>query len=224
MKSRIAWALVLAALAALAAVWMSHADAVFAFAKDIALHWRGYASAYPAACWLGLLAFGSIAINCPVPLAALVKVLAGFFFGLPAGFALNVSMSVTGGLAGFMAARHLLYRPLYSRFSGQLARVNLDIARNGFWYVLSSRLLMATPFFLVNVLAGLSCVRKRKFLLGTLLGVLPSSFIYAESGRHLASFTSMSDFASPRAVLVLALLAGASALPAIARRKGNSAR
>ncbi len=224
MKSRLAWGLALAALAVLVAEWVANADAVLAYARDLAGSWKVYAQAYPAVCWLGLLAFGTLAINCPVPLAALLKVLSGFFFGLTAGFALNVSMSVAGGLAGFMATRHLFHHALYSRFSHHLARVNLDIARNGFWYVLSARLLMATPFFLVNVLAGLSCIRKRKFLLGTFLGVFPSSFIYAESGRQLASFTSMSDLASPKAVLVMALLAAVSVLPAIVRRKKSHGR
>lgn len=222
MKAKIAWGLALLTLLALLAFWASRADEILHLSKLWAGSWKGAVLAHPVAGWLGMLALGAVVINSPIPLAALVKVLSGYFFGVAGGAALNLSISVVGGLLGFMASRHLFHRALYKRFSHQLARVNLDIARNGFWYVLSARLLMATPFFLVNVLAGLSCIRKRKFLLGTFLGVFPSSYIYAESGRQLASFTSMSDFASPRAVLVLALLAVVSAFPAITGRRKRS--
>jgi uncharacterized membrane protein YdjX (TVP38/TMEM64 family) len=217
--TRLAWSLALLSLAALFALWTSHADAILVFVRFWAEHYKSFVAANPGGCWLGILAVGAIIINCPVPVAALIKVLAGYFFGIQAGVALNVSVSVLGGLIGFMATRHLFHRPLYSRFSHQLARANLEIARNGFWYVLSARLLMVTPFFLVNVLSGLSCIRKRKFLLGTFLGVIPSSAIYAVSGSHLESIRTVSDMASPKLAIVLAVLAAVSVVPAIFRRK-----
>jgi len=220
-KNALAWSLAVLSLTALFALWTFHADAILSFVKFWAGYYKGFVTANPGACWLGILAVGAIIINCPVPVAALVKVLAGYFFGIQAGVALNVSVSVLGGLLGFMATRHLFHRQLYSRFSRQLARVNLEIARNGFWYVLSARLLMVTPFFLVNVLSGLSCVRKRKFLLGTFLGVIPSSAIYAVSGSHLESIRTASDMASPKFVFILALLAAVSVVPALLRRKKN---
>jgi len=221
MKSKLAWVLALALLAAAIVAWAAHADGILHVAKAWAGHYKNFVAAHPLSCWLGLLAFGTLAINCPIPLAALIKVLSGFLFGVAGGFALNLCISVCGGLAGFMATRHLFHHALYSRFSRQLARVNLEIARNGFWYVLSARLLMATPFFLVNVLAGLSCIRKRKFLLGTLLGVVPSSMIYAVSGRQLEMANSLSDLCSPRFAMLLALVACLAVLPAVFRRKNT---
>lgn len=219
MKSKLAWGLVFAALAALFALWAFRADEILLFAKHLAGRYRDVVAGNPLQYWLAILAAGTVAINCPVPVAALIKVLSGFLFGLGWGVALNVAISMTGGLAGFMAARHLFHRALYARFSHALARANLEIARNGFWYVLSARLLMATPFFLVNVLAGLSCIRKRKFLLGTLLGVLPSSVIYALAGKQFESISSPSDFASPEMALALGLLAVAAVLPPLLKRR-----
>jgi len=218
---KLAWGFVLLGLAVVFALWTYHADEILAFVRLWAGHYKGFVEANPRACWLGILAVGAVVINCPVPVAALIKVLAGYFFGIGAGAALNVCVSVLGGLLGFMATRHLFHRPLYARYSHQLAKSNLEIARNGFWYVLSARLLMVTPFFLVNVLSGLSCIRKRKFLLGTFLGVMPSSMIYAVSGSHLESIRTVSDMASPRFALCLALLAAASVLPAVLGRKKN---
>lgn len=224
MKSKLAWGLTFAALAVLFALWAFRADEILLFAKQQAALYKGLVCGNPGLSWLVVLAAGTVAINCPVPVAALIKVLSGFLFGLAGGVALNVAISVTGGLAGFMAARHLFYRPLYSRFSHTLARANLEIARNGFWYVLSARLFMATPFFLVNVLAGLSCIRKRKFLAGTLLGVLPSSVIYALAGRQLETISSPSGFASPELALALALMAGAAMVPPLLQRRKKRPR
>lgn len=221
MKAKLAWGLSLAAFLVLLAFWASRADAILALARHWAVDWKAVVQADPLPFWLGFLAGGALALNSPVPLAALVKVLSGFFFGLAGGFALNVGMSVSAGLAGFMAARHFFHHALYSRYSRQLAAINLDIARNGFWYILSTRLFVALPFFLVNALAGLSCIRKRKFLLGTALGVVPSSFLYAEAGRQLGDLTSLSRVASPRAMAVLALLAALCVAHALhKRRKG----
>ncbi|MFP5221992.1 MAG: TVP38/TMEM64 family protein [Acidobacteriota bacterium] len=217
MKAKTAWILALVGLGVVLWQWAAHAREILAFAQAWAEASKGFVREYPAACWLGILALGAVAINCPLPLAALVKVLSGYFFGTSWGFTLNVSLSCAGGLLGFVAVRHLFYHALYSRFSRQLARANLEIARNGFWFVLSARLIMATPFFMVNVLAGLSCIRKRKFLLGTFLGVLPSSMIYAVSGSRLETFRSLSDLADPQFALALSLLGLAATIPALVR-------
>ncbi len=224
MKGKTTLFLLAVAVAALFALWAANADAVLVWVKAWAASLRAVAVVWPVGCWLGMLALSAVAINCPIPVAALLKVLAGFAFGVQAGFALNVCTSVLGGLLGFSAARHWFYHWLYARFSARLARTNLEIGRNGFWYVLSARLLMATPFFLVNVLGGLSSLRKRVFLLGTLLGVLPSSMIYAVSGSQLERISSTSDFVSPRMALVLAGLALVSVLPALLNRRRKPAR
>lgn len=218
MIAKTAWILALVGLGAVLWQWAAHAQEILAFAQAWAGASKGFVRENQIACWLGILALGAVAINCPLPLAALVKVLSGYFFGTGWGFALNVALSCAGGLIGFVAVRHLFYHALYSRFSRQLAKANLEIARNGFWFVLSARLIMATPFFMVNVLAGLSCIRKRKFLLGTFLGVLPSSMIYAVSGSRLETFRSLSDLADPQFALALALLGAAATLPALVRR------
>ncbi|WP_243360785.1 TVP38/TMEM64 family protein [Fundidesulfovibrio terrae] len=219
MIKKMAWILALLSFAVFLAEWASHAETILAWARYWALYYKGFVQAYPMPCWLALLAAGSLAITSPIPLAALVKLLAGYFFGVQAGFVLNVCVSVLGGFAGFAASRYLFYKPLYARFSHQLARANLEIARHGFWYVLSARLFLATPFFLVNVLAGLSCIRKRKFLLGTFLGVLPSSMIYAVSGSHLEAIREIADLANPRLAAVLAAVGAAAVIPALLGRK-----
>lgn len=216
---RAALAAALVLVAGLFILWSSYSGEIFTFARLAALRCKGLIAAYPEAAFAAYLAFAALVINCPVPVAGLLKVLAGFLFGLAAGTALNVGMSVLGGLLGFWAARRLLYRPLYARHAARLARANLEIARGAFWYVLSSRLFMAAPFFLVNALCGLSSMKKRKFLLGTFVGAIPTSLIYALSGSQLEAAASSRGLTDPRLVAAMALLAALAALPAVIRHR-----
>jgi uncharacterized membrane protein YdjX (TVP38/TMEM64 family) len=200
-------------------LWASHSGEIFTWARLAALRGKGFVAQHPAGSFAAYLAFAALVINCPVPVAGLLKVLAGFLFGVAAGTALNVAMSVAGGLLGFWASRRLLYRPLYARHAARLARANLEIARGAFWYVLSSRLFMAAPFFLVNVLCGLSSMKKRKFLMGTFVGTIPTSLVYALSGSQLEEAASSSGLADPRLAAVMALLAALAVIPAVVRHR-----
>ena len=191
---------------------------------DLADACRALPAAHPIASWLAALALFSVAVNLPVPVAAPLKVLAGYLFGATWGFGLNVLVSTLGGTAGFLVVRHLFARLLYSRHGRDLARVNLEIARNGFWYVLSSRFILVTPFFLVNVLAGLSSMRLRAFATATFLGVMPSSLLYAFSGERLGLVRCAGDLMSPQAALALTALGLAAVLPALAKRKRSGIR
>ncbi|WP_243367741.1 TVP38/TMEM64 family protein [Fundidesulfovibrio soli] len=213
-------ALILAgvALLALIVLWYAHASEVLDLARQWAMASHGFVREHFYASWLGMLLFCTLIINLPIPVAALLKLMSGFIFGVQAGFALNVAASVSGGLFGFVLARHFFHRAFHRRFGHQLARIDLEVARNGFWYVLCSRLVIATPFFMVNVLAGLSCLRKRKFLLGTFLGVLPSSMIYAVSGSKLLELASAEQAVDPRIVAVLAGAGLLVVIPALINR------
>lgn len=198
--------------------WAGQADEALWQAKAWADAWRNSIRMAPFLAWMTLVALCAVLINSPLPLAALIKLMAGYVFGVGWGAAMNISTSVVGGALGFLAARHLFYHALYSRYSHQLAKTNLDIARNGFWYVLSCRFFMPAPFFLVNVLAGLSNLRLRKFLLATAIGVIPSSLIYSVTGSHLEAVHSMGDVMTPRLAIALAALGALAVLPVLVKR------
>lgn len=210
--------LVAAALAAMA-VFHAQAEAVFAWSKCLALSWQGLVLGHRASAWLCYLAVGVVLINCPIPAAALLKLLAGFLFGVAEAWALNLLISVLGCSLGFSVTRHLFYRAFYARFSRQLARANLEIAHNGFWYVLACRLFVVMPFFLSNIVAGLSSMRLRTFAAATALGVIPSSLIYALAGNELERLTTAADILTPRTVAALAALALAALLPPVFKHR-----
>jgi len=222
MKTKIFWLLILAALVIYLAWWGRHLDLILFWFKAWAGDIRGLIMAHPILSWAGWVVMGALMINFPIPMAAVLKVLSGYMFGLGWGMGANFCASTAGAALGFLGARHLFRQTLYRRHGRHLAKANLEIVHNGFWYILSCRLFLVMPFFLVNILAGLSTMRLRKFLVATMLGVVPSSMIYAVSGHQLDKITCAADLMSPKLALVLVLLGLAAAAPAVVKHlRGN---
>src|SRR2546425_11589526 len=87
-----------------------------------------------------------------------------------------------------------------------------------FSYLITLRLVPLFPFFLVNLVSGLTRVRLGTFVAATSIGIIPGSFVYANAGRQLGTINSLSEIASPRVLGAFALL-GLLALIPIAYRK-----
>jgi len=155
-----------------------------------------------------------------LPGAALLSLLGGFLFNPVLG-ALYVNIGATGGATGaFLASRYLFRDVVERKFGDRLAPLQAGIARDAFHYLLTLRLIPLFPFFLVNLLAGLTRIRTGPYVLATSLGILPASFVFCNAGRQLGTLNSLDDVASPRVLGALALL-GVLALAPMIYRKWN---
>jgi uncharacterized membrane protein YdjX (TVP38/TMEM64 family) len=74
------------------------------------------------------------------------------------------------------------------------------------------------PFFLVNLVSGLTRMRAGTYIAATALGILPGSFVYANAGRQLGSINSLNEIASPNVVLAFTLLGLSALAPLIYKR------
>ena len=74
------------------------------------------------------------------------------------------------------------------------------------------------PFFLINLVAGLSPLSARTFVLGTLVGILPGTFLYVNAGTALGTLSRPADVLTPQVVVALALLAAFAMIPVAWRR------
>ncbi len=88
-------------------------------------------------------------------------------------------------------------------------------SKHAFNYVLGLRLVPVMPFFLVNLLAGLTQITVPTYVLATSLGMIPASFVYAYAGRQLGSMNSLDEVASHRVLLALTLLALLTIAPVV---------
>lgn len=157
-------------------------------------------------------------INSPIPLAAALKVLGGFFFGFYWGAFYNIGATLLACLVGYGISRYTFRDLFEKRYYDNLRTVENDIEKNGFYYFLSLRLIMVVPYFLINILAGLSRISFKKYLASTLVGVTPASLIYANGGNRLEQITSLQEIFRFDIILSLAVVALISLCPVIIKK------
>ncbi len=132
-----------------------------------------------------------------VPGAVVLTLGAGAVFGLGAGFVLVSLASSLGALLAFLAARYLLRDMVQARFGQRLAPINDGMQRDGTFYLLTLRLVPAFPFWLVNLLSGLTPIGAGRFYAVSQLGMLPGTLVYVNAGTQLAAISSLRDVLSP---------------------------
>ncbi len=137
-----------------------------------------------AAAFLGIYV-GTVALS--LPGAVILTLAGGLLFGTVAGAALAVAGATSGAVLLFLAARSALGGWLAGRAGGLLDRIRPGLERDGFSYLLALRLLPVVPFWLVNLAAALVGMRLGSFVLGTLLGIIPATAVFASVGDGLGS-------------------------------------
>lgn len=150
-----------------------------------------------------------------LPGAALLTLLGGAVFGLLGGTVLVSFASTLGATLAMLISRFLLRDWVASRYSRRLSAVNRGIEREGAFYLFALRLAPVFPFFLINLLMGLTRLPVRRFWWVSQLGMLPGTLVYVNAGRELAQLDSLADVVSPGLVGAFVLL---GLLPLLSRR------
>lgn len=150
-----------------------------------------------------------------LPGAALLTVLSGALFGLGWGLVIVSFASSVGATLAFLIARTVARGPVERRFGRQLESVNRGIAREGAFYLFTLRLIPIFPFFVINLVLGLTRMRTRTFYWVSQLGMLPGTVVYVNAGRELGNLESLGDILSPGLILAFSLI---GVFPLVARR------
>lgn len=149
-----------------------------------------------------------------LPGAAIMTVAGGAIFGIAQGTVLVSFASSLGAVLAFASARFVLRDSVQRRAGDRLKAVNEGMARDGMFYLFTLRLLPIFPFFVVNLLMGLTSIRLRTFYWVSQLGTLPATIVFVYAGTQLAHIQRLSDVASPRLLLSFTIL---GIFPLIAR-------
>ena len=153
-----------------------------------------------------------------LPGATILTLVGGFLFGSLLGTAL-VNLGAAGGATlAFLTARYLLRGWVEQKFGQKLGPIQEGFAKNAFSYLVTLRLVPLFPFFLVNLVSGLTRVRLGTYMLATALGIIPGSFVYAYAGRQLGTINSLKEIASPNVILAFTLLGLLALVPIVYRR------
>ena len=150
-----------------------------------------------------------------LPGAALMTLLAGALFGLWWGLLLASFASSIGALFAFLAARYLLRESFQNKFASKLKNINQGMEKDGGFYLFTLRLLPLFPFFIVNILMGLTTIKAWTYYWVSQIGMLAGTFVYVNAGVQLAQIDSLKDIISPALLGSFALLA---VFPLIAKK------
>jgi uncharacterized membrane protein YdjX (TVP38/TMEM64 family) len=153
-----------------------------------------------------------------LPGATIFTLAGGFLFGAVLGTLYVNIAATTGAMLAFLASRYLLRDWVERKFGDRLGSIQEGFAKNGFSYLLTLRLIPIFPFFLVNLLAGLTRIAVATFIAATAIGIIPASFVFANAGRQLGSINSLSEIASPRVLGAFALLGVLALMPIVYRK------
>jgi pyruvate/2-oxoglutarate dehydrogenase complex dihydrolipoamide dehydrogenase (E3) component/uncharacterized membrane protein YdjX (TVP38/TMEM64 family) len=149
-----------------------------------------------------------------LPGATVMTLAGGAIFGLWVGIPAAVISASIGATVAFWTARYLFRDSVRQRFGDRMAAINAGIERDGAFYLFTLRLVPIFPFFVINLLMGLTAIRAGTFFWISLLGMLPATTIYVNAGTQLGALTRLSDILSPPLIGSFALLA---AFPWLAR-------
>jgi pyruvate/2-oxoglutarate dehydrogenase complex dihydrolipoamide dehydrogenase (E3) component/uncharacterized membrane protein YdjX (TVP38/TMEM64 family) len=140
------------------------------------------------------------------PGASILTLAGGAMFGWAMGLLLVSFASSVGALLAFWVSRYMLRDFIQQRFGKRLQPINEGLAKDGTFYLLTLRLVPVFPFWLINLLMGLTTLGARKFYVVSQIGMLVGTAVYVNAGTQLAAIDSAGDVLSPGLIASLALL------------------
>jgi uncharacterized membrane protein YdjX (TVP38/TMEM64 family) len=153
-----------------------------------------------------------------LPGATIMTLAGGFLFGSLWGpIYVNIG-ATTGATLAFLAARYLFHQWVERKFGDRLGPIQDGFAKNAFSYLLTLRLIPFFPFFLVNLLSGLTRVKVSTYVVATAVGIIPGSVVYTFAGRQLGTINALSELVSPRLLLAFSLLGLLMLIPVVYRK------
>ena len=141
-----------------------------------------------------------------LPGALILTLAAGALFGLVTGTIIVSFASSIGATIAFLSSRYLFRDAVKSRFGDRLKAIDRGVEKDGPFYLLTLRLVPVFPFFLINLLMGLTAIKARTFYIVSQIGMLLGTLVYVNAGTQLANIEEVSDIGSPGLLLSFAAL------------------
>ncbi len=141
-----------------------------------------------------------------LPGAAIMTLAGGAVFGLAVGTVLVSFASSVGATLAMLVARYVLRDGVQARFGARLADIDKGIEREGAFYLFTLRLVPLFPFFVINLLMGLTKMKAATFYWVSQLGMLAGTLVYVNAGTQLARIDSLQGILSPGLLVSFVLL------------------
>jgi dihydrolipoamide dehydrogenase len=142
-----------------------------------------------------------------LPGATILTLAGGALFGFTTGLITISFASTIGATLAFLGSRFILRDWVQNKFGDKLKVINDGIAKEGAFYLFTLRLLPIFPFFLINLVMGLTPIKTVTFYLVSQVGMLLGTIVYVNAGVELGKIDSLSGILSPSLLISFALLA-----------------
>jgi len=141
-----------------------------------------------------------------LPGAAIMTLASGVIFGVLEGSVIVSFASTIGATLAFLVSRFILRDAVQQKFANKLKAVNEGMEKEGAFYLFTLRLIPAFPFFMINLLMGITRIKVSQYFIVSQLGMLPGTVVYVNAGSQLASLDSLSGILSPAMIFSFVLL------------------
>ncbi len=147
-----------------------------------------------------------IATGLSLPAAGILTLAGGAIFGVLFGTVLVSFASTIGATLAFLASRFLFRDFIQNRFTDKLKVINQGIEKDGAFYLFTLRLVPVFPFFIINMVMGLTPIRTLTFALVSQIGMLAATIVFVNAGTQLAKINELGDILSPKLIASFILL------------------
>ncbi|MCB0365529.1 MAG: TVP38/TMEM64 family protein [Bdellovibrionales bacterium] len=141
-----------------------------------------------------------------LPGATVMTLAGGMMFGVLVGTITVSFASTLGATLAFLVARFMLRDYVQAKFGEKIKAINQGVEREGAFYLFTLRLIPAFPFFVINLVMGLTPIRTLQYFVVSQIGMLPGTIVYVNAGTQLGKLDSLKGILSPSLLLSFALL------------------
>jgi uncharacterized membrane protein YdjX (TVP38/TMEM64 family) len=141
-----------------------------------------------------------------LPGAALMTIAAGAFFGVLVGTVIVSFASSLGATLAFLISRFLLKDSIEKKFESKIEPINNGLAKEGAFYLFSLRLVPIFPFFVVNLVMGVTKLPVFTFYWVSQIGMFAGTIVFVNAGTQISQLQSVNDILSPNLLISFALL------------------
>lgn len=142
-----------------------------------------------------------------IPGAAIMSLIAGALFGVLMGTIIVSFASTIGATLAFLSARFVLRDWVQGKFGERLRAIDEGLEKDGAFYLFTLRLIPVFPFFVINLLMGLTRIKTRTFFWVSQLGMLPATIVFVNAGTQISYIESTSGLLSPTLISSFVALA-----------------
>ena len=173
----------------------SQADIVAAKDANPALYIAGFFLLYVAVTGLS------------IPGAAIMSLVAGALFGVVVGTLIVSFASTMGATLAFLSSRYLLRDWVQGKFGERLRAVDDGLEKDGAFYLFTLRLIPVFPFFVINLLMGLTRIKTGTFFWVSQIGMFPATIVFVNAGTQISRIESTAGLLSPTLIASFVALA-----------------